>query len=68
MARDRASRPDAEPQRLFIAVSIPPAVADAVGAAIEPWRETFPKARWVPRGNWHVTLAFLGATNPRLVW
>ncbi|MGZ8580298.1 MAG: RNA 2',3'-cyclic phosphodiesterase [Actinomycetota bacterium] len=68
MARDRASRPEAEPQRLFVAVSIPPAAADAVGAAIEPWRETFPMARWVPQGNWHVTLAFLGSTYPRLVW
>ena len=29
-----------------------------------PWREAYPRARWVPRENWHVTLAFLGSTYP----
>lgn len=32
-----------------------------------PWREVFPRARWVPRPNWHVTLRFIGWTYPRLV-
>jgi 2'-5' RNA ligase len=67
MARDRPSRPEAKPQRLFVAVSPPDPVAAVVEAAIEPWRRAFPKARWVPRANWHVTLQFLGATYPRLV-
>lgn len=52
---------------MFVAVSVPAPVADAVEAAIEPWRSTFPTARWVPRENWHVTLRFLGWTSPRLV-
>jgi RNA 2',3'-cyclic 3'-phosphodiesterase len=66
MARDRAARPEAKPLRLFVAVEVPETQRDAVEAAIEPWRETFPKARWVPRENWHVTVKFLGRTWPRL--
>jgi 2'-5' RNA ligase len=64
---DRASGREGKPQRLFVAVSIPAGAADAVEAAIGAWREAFPQARWVPRGNWHVTLAFLGSTSSRLV-
>lgn len=67
MARDRAARPEAKPLRLFVAVEIPEVVKDAVEAAFAPWREAFPKARWVPRENQHVTLKFLGRTWPRLV-
>ena len=67
MARDRAARPEAKPLRLFVAVEIPEDVKDVVEAAFAPWREAFPKARWVPRENLHVTLKFLGRTWPRLV-
>jgi 2'-5' RNA ligase len=67
MARDRAARPEAKPLRLFIALEIPEDVKDGVEAAFAPWREAFPKARWVPRENLHVTLKFLGRTWPRLV-
>lgn len=67
MATDRASGQEAKPQRLFAALAIPAGTADAVEAAIGAWREAFPRARWVPRENWHVTLAFLGPTSPRLV-
>jgi 2'-5' RNA ligase len=66
MARDRAARPEAKPLRLFVAIEIPEAVKDAVEEAFAPWREAFPKARWVPRENLHVTLKFLGRTWPRL--
>ena len=66
MARDRASRPEAKPLRLFVAVEIPEDARDAVEEAFAPWRERFPKARWAPRENWHVTLKFLGRTWPRL--
>jgi RNA 2',3'-cyclic 3'-phosphodiesterase len=66
MARDRASRPEARPLRLFAAVEIPPEAKLAVASAVEPWRERFPKARWSPEANWHVTLKFLGRTWPRL--
>jgi 2'-5' RNA ligase len=67
MARDRAARPEAKPLRLFVAVEIPDPVKDAVEEAFAPWRDAFPKARWAPRENWHVTLKFLGRTWPRLV-
>jgi RNA 2',3'-cyclic 3'-phosphodiesterase len=66
MGRDRTSRPEAKPLRLFVAIEIPDPVKDAVEEAFRPWRETFPKARWVPRENWHVTVKFLGRTWPRL--
>jgi 2'-5' RNA ligase len=66
MGRDRAARPEAKPLRLFVAVEIPEPVKDAVEEGFAPWRERFPKARWVPRENLHVTLKFLGRTWPRL--
>jgi RNA 2',3'-cyclic 3'-phosphodiesterase len=67
MARDRAARPEAKPLRLFVAIEIPEEVKGVVEEAFAPWREVFPKARWVPRENMHVTLKFLGRTWPRLV-
>ena len=66
MARDRSGRPEAKPLRLFVAVTIPDEAKAAVERTIAPWREVFPKARWVPAENLHVTLKFLGRTWPRL--
>ena len=67
MARDRASRPEAKPLRLFAAVEIPGEIRGALAEAVKPVRERFPKARWVPIQNQHVTVKFLGSTYPRLV-
>ena len=67
MARDRSSRTEAKALRLFVAFEVPQRERDAVEVAIAPLRERHPRARWVPRENWHVTLKFLGATWPRLV-
>ncbi len=67
MARDRASRPEARPLRLFVAVDVPEPVRELVVRALAPWREAFPAARWVPPENWHVTVKFLGRTWPRLL-
>jgi 2'-5' RNA ligase len=67
MARDRASRPEAKPLRLFVAAEVPEDVRTAVADAVAPLRERFAKARWVPTQNQHVTLKFLGSTYPRLV-
>ena len=67
MARDRASRPEAKPLRLFVAIELPEHAKARVAEAFAPWRGSFPKARWAPRENWHVTLKFLGSTWPRLV-
>lgn len=67
MTRDRASRPEAKPLRLFVALEIPERAKGVVERAFRPWRERFPRARWVPAEDWHVTLKFMGATSPRLV-
>jgi RNA 2',3'-cyclic 3'-phosphodiesterase len=53
--------------RLFVAVDVPDDVKRSVATAIEPWRQTFPEARWIPPENWHITLTFLGATGRELV-
>lgn len=66
MARNRAARPEAKPLRLFAAVDVPERVKEKVVEAVIPWRERFPKARWVPAENWHVTVKFMGRTWPRL--
>jgi 2'-5' RNA ligase len=66
VARDRSQRADAKPLRLFVAVEVPPATRGAIEEAIAPWRATFPRVRWVPPENWHITLKFLGTTSPRL--
>ena len=67
MARDRASRAEATPLRLFVAVEVPDDVRDLVERAVAPLRETYPRATWVPKQNQHVTLKFLGSTYPRLL-
>jgi RNA 2',3'-cyclic 3'-phosphodiesterase len=67
MARDRASRPEAKPLRLFVAVDVPDRVKAEVAAAVAPYREKIPGARWTRSDGWHVTLKFLGATWPRLL-
>jgi RNA 2',3'-cyclic 3'-phosphodiesterase len=67
MARDRGSREGAQALRLFVAFDVPEEVRRVVAAAVEPLRQAFPKARWVPIENQHVTLKFLGATWPRLL-
>jgi 2'-5' RNA ligase len=54
------------PQRLFVAVPVPAATRDACRALIEPVR-TLPfgrSARWVQLETLHVTLRFLGDTDP----
>jgi 2'-5' RNA ligase len=67
MPRDRASRPEAKPLRLFVAIDLPEDVRARVEDGVAPLRERYPRARWVPTRNQHVTLKFLGTTWPRLV-
>jgi RNA 2',3'-cyclic 3'-phosphodiesterase len=66
VARDRASGPEAKPQRLFVAIDVPDAVRSRLADAIVPLREGV-RGKWVPQQNWHVTMKFLGSTWPRLV-
>ena len=66
MGRDRASRPEARPLRLFVAIDIPESVRSGLARDVEPLRELVPGARWTRPEAWHVTLRFLGNTWPRL--
>jgi 2'-5' RNA ligase len=67
MAKDRAKRPEAKALRLFVAIEIPDEAKATVEAAFAGWRAEFPRARWAPAENWHVTVKFLGQTWPRLL-
>jgi 2'-5' RNA ligase len=46
--------------RLFVALSLPPAVAADLDAAVTPLRTAWPQLRWTTAADWHLTLAFLG--------
>jgi 2'-5' RNA ligase len=58
-----------ETWRCFVAVPVPRAVRDALGVAVNAWRAdpTAPNLRWTDPEGWHLTLAFLGATEPTAV-
>lgn len=66
MGRDRRSREEGRPLRLFVAADVPDSVRDQLASLVSPWKERLPHGRWVPPENWHVTLKFLGAVWPRL--
>jgi 2'-5' RNA ligase len=67
MGKDPVARDDGGAKRLFLAAEVPRSVARVVADAFQPWRESFPNARWVPPEDWHVTLKFLGRTPAGLV-
>ena len=46
--------------RAFVAVVPPAAVLDAVDARVATLTREAPSLRWLPRAQWHITLAFLG--------
>lgn len=69
MARVRPDEPEAQPHRLFVAVPIPPAVRSTMANGVEDLRRHCPTFRWVQPEHWHVTLRFLGPTDPKwLPW
>lgn len=49
-----------DPLRLFVACEVPDAQKLSIEKAIQDLRLTLPKARWIVREQWHVTLKFLG--------
>lgn len=53
--------------RLVLALPVPAASAAAIHAGLAPHREAFPAARWIEPERYHLTLRFLGATDPSLV-
>jgi 2'-5' RNA ligase len=67
VARDRASRPEAKPLRLFVAVDMPQDVRERLAGVAKGLRERLPGGRWPPPHNWHLTMKFLGPTWPRLL-
>jgi 2'-5' RNA ligase len=67
VARERSTRPEARPLRLFVAVELPEDVRALVEHGVAPVRERYPEGRWVPVANQHVTVKFLGTTWPRLL-
>lgn len=53
--------------RLFLALVPPPEVLDEIDRVLEPHRPGWPKLRWLPRANWHITLTFLGEVDEACV-
>jgi len=47
-------------RRGFVALVPSAGALDHVEMAVAPLREEFPKLRWMPRTQWHLTLQFLG--------
>lgn len=50
--------------RLFLALEVPEAHRREIVRRAAPLRRSLPPARWVPEENLHLTLRFLGATDP----
>jgi 2'-5' RNA ligase len=53
--------------RLFIAVNLSPEARDAIQSAIDEFPVKNAPWRWVSPDNWHLTLKFLGETEPARV-
>ena len=50
--------------RLFVAIEIPGDIRSALAVFVKELRRTAPQAKWVRAENLHVTLKFLGETEP----
>ena len=48
--------------RLFVALTVPAAAAEAAERVIAPLRDS--EWRWVPTDRWHVTVEFIGDADP----
>ncbi|MFY9806752.1 MAG: RNA 2',3'-cyclic phosphodiesterase [Pseudonocardiaceae bacterium] len=53
--------------RLFVALTPPADVVEALGLAALGLRALAPELRWTPQQQWHVTLAFLGEVGDNVV-
>jgi 2'-5' RNA ligase len=51
--------------RLFLGIPLAPAVVEELAQAIQPLRVHGEKLRWSSPDSWHITLQFLGNTNPQ---
>lgn len=54
------------PWRLFVAVPLPEGVRSQVAGAIDALRDTDLPMRWVDAANGHLTLHFIGETEPEM--
>lgn len=51
-------------QRVFIGIPVGDHERQLIDRLLEPMRARFTNLRWVPAGNYHLTLAFLGDIDP----
>ena len=49
--------------RLFIAIEIPEYIRNTFASLLKDFRSVAPHLKWIPAGNLHVTLKFLGETD-----
>ena len=52
--------------RCFVAAPIPPGLRASLAKVVAPWGAD-PALRWSAPESWHLTLAFLGAVDPKTV-
>jgi 2'-5' RNA ligase len=53
--------------RLFVAITPPPEALAELAEAVEPLRTAAPELRWTRPESWHLTLAFLGEADERVL-
>ncbi|HEY1470290.1 MAG TPA: RNA 2',3'-cyclic phosphodiesterase [Candidatus Acidoferrum sp.] len=50
--------------RLFVAIQVPSAIRSAIAAFIQEFRAIAPQTKWVRAETIHITLKFIGGTDP----
>lgn len=67
MTSERTRPKDAARWRLFVALPLPEDAARSIADSLAPYRSAFRDARWLRPDLLHVTVRFLGATDPEVV-